>query len=88
MKTCPCCTASRITNGHSIQYDSLPCQWCAARLIRDIGKLPIVQTEATARRRVVLADALAYGQNEAVIRALVKNGPWLEPLPEKRGQSK
>jgi hypothetical protein len=47
-------------------------QWCAARLIQQIGKLPIGRDAITARRRVVLTAAVAFGHSETEIRRLAK----------------
>ena len=61
------------------------CLWCMARLIQKIGKLRTPTTEQmTARRRVVLADAMALGHSEIEIRRLAKGTELaLEPVPEK-----
>ena len=76
---CTSCLASKETNGLHQTFDSLKCKYCTARLIRTLGKLPIPQTEAKQRRKAVLADSLERGMSELEIRALVKDGPWLEP---------
>lgn len=68
-------------------YDSLKCIYCAARLIQAIGRLPIAQNEAVARRRAVLAAATERGLNEGEIRKLVKGGMALAPL-DRPSQSK
>lgn len=55
------------------------CIFCGARLIQVLGWLPIAASACTARRRVVLADWMAYGHSEAEIRRLVKGPPAIGP---------
>lgn len=72
---CPDCKAAKETNGLWSLFNSPKCAHCTARLIQRIGKLRTPTTDAiTARRRVVLEDAVAWGHDEALIRKLVK-GP-------------
>ena len=82
--TCDCCQAARETDGLATEYDSWKCKYCAARLIKRISNLQIAKSEAAARMRAVLTDAVTWGQSEAEIRALVKSGPWLEEQTNKR----
>lgn len=82
--TCPNCQAASETDGLSSQYNSPQCECCTARLIKRISKLPIAQSEATARMKAVLADATAYGHQEAPLRARVKSGPWLADVEIKK----
>lgn len=83
--TCTSCQAARETQGLWPHFDSLKCQFCAARLIQQIGKLPVGNDAITARRRVVLADAVAFGRSETEIRRLAKGTELaLEPLEVKR----
>lgn len=84
MQTCPCCQAARETDGLATLYNSQQCKYCAARLIKRISQLPIAKSEATARMRAVLTDAVTWGHSEAEIRALVKSGPWLGAVEKKR----
>ncbi|MDO8251422.1 MAG: hypothetical protein Q7T78_17115 [Rhodoferax sp.] len=81
--TCSSCNAARETNDLWRMYDALKCPHCAARLIKRIGALQIARSVATARMRAVLVDAVAWGQDEATIRAMVKDGPHHAPLAEK-----
>lgn len=64
-------------------FNSLACVYCGARQIKRISRYQIAQSEATRRMRDVLHAMLAppYLHNEMQIRALVKTGPWIEPLP-------
>lgn len=72
---CTDCKAAKETAGLWAQFNSPGCLWCTARLIQRLGKLRTPTTDAiTARRRVVLADAVAWGHDEALIRKLAK-GP-------------
>ena len=82
--TCPCCQAARETDGLATLYNSQQCKYCAARLIKRISNLQIAKSEAAARMRAVLMDAVTYGHSEAEIRAMVKSGPWLEAVEKKR----
>lgn len=81
MTSCTDCCASRATNGLWTRYDSLKCPYCCARLIQQIALLSIARSEATARRKAVLADWIKAGHDEAQIRALVKGPLPLEPVP-------
>lgn len=60
-------------------YDPL-CLFCGARLIQQIGLLPISKSEATERRRAVLADWVKQGHAEEDLRALVKGPLAREPV--------
>lgn len=84
MTDCPCCQAARETDLLATLYNSRQCKYCAARLIKRISQLPIAKSEATARMRAVLTDAVTYGHSETEIRALVKSGPWLVEQTNKR----
>jgi hypothetical protein len=48
------------------------CIYCGARLIQRIGKVGNTNAEITQRRRVVLADWMALGHDEAEMRELAK----------------
>lgn len=65
------------------------CLHCGARLIQKLGKLGRPSAEVTARRRVVLADWMAYGHSEVELRRLAKGpvplAPESSPEPKKRG---
>jgi hypothetical protein len=63
-------------------FNSLACVYCGARQIKRISRYRIAQAEATRRMREVLDSMLAppFLHNEMQIRALVKTGPWIEPL--------
>lgn len=77
---CPDCQSAKETNGLWTQFNSPQCPWCTARLIQRIGKLRSPTSDAiSARRRQVLADALAWGHAEDAIRALAKGPLALEP---------
>jgi hypothetical protein len=72
---CPDCQSAKETNGLWTQFNTPQCPYCTARLIQRIGRLRTPTTDAiTARRRVVLSDALVWGHSEEKIRALAK-GP-------------
>jgi len=47
------------------------CIFCGARLIQKLGKLRVMPSEITQRRRAVLADWIAAGHRESEIRELV-----------------
>lgn len=80
---CPDCQAAKLTNGLWSTFNSPQCLYCTVRLIQRIGKLRSPSSDAIrARRCVVLADAVAWGWEEAQIRALAK-GP-LSVAPEVR----
>ena len=82
--TCTDCKAAKETGGLWVQFNSPQCLWCTARLIQQIGKLKTPTSEKiTVRRRVVLAEAVAWGWDEAQIRALAKGGMALEPVKAK-----
>lgn len=67
------CKTCALANPAWTQYDSPKCIYCAARLIQQIGKLRTpTSDEIAARRRAVLADAVAYGHPEMEIRRLAK----------------
>ena len=86
----PCwdCSAATETNGQWVRFDSLKCMYCAARLIQMLGRLNMRQGETpeqhrariSARRKVVLADSVAAGLSEALIRDLVKGKMAVEPV--------
>jgi hypothetical protein len=83
--TCDDCAAAKETAGQHRQFDNRKCLWCAARLIQQIGRLPITRDEATARRRAALADATAAGLDEQQIRELAKDKALaIAPKPEKK----
>lgn len=77
---CPDCKAAKEANGLWNQFNSPQCPYCTARLIQRIGKLRTPTSDGiTARRRVVLADAVAWGHDEALIRKLAKGPLCLAP---------
>lgn len=83
--TCKDCAASTETGSNWRQYDSPKCIYCTARLIKQIGTLRApTSAEIVARKRAVLADAMEWGHQEAQVRALVKDGPLVEPVGGKR----
>lgn len=72
--TCADCQKATTTQGCWRQYNSPHCVFCSARLIQQLGKVRTPTSEQiAARRRVVLADAIAYGHSEALIRELAKS---------------
>ena len=82
---CSDCQAANDTNYLSIWYNVPQCKYCAARLIKYIGKLRTPTSEEIAsRRRVVLSEAIAWGHSESEIRALAKLGPWVQPVETKK----
>lgn len=82
--TCTECQSSTATNGQWRRYDAPKCVYCAARLMKqlELCKSP-TSAQIEARRQVVLADAVAYGHQEALVRALAKDGPVVEPVARK-----
>lgn len=71
--TCECCEAAREAPAHNLYTPA--CLWCGARLIQALGRLhDRPRSEIAARRRAVLTDWMAYGHEEAQLRALAK-GP-------------
>ena len=86
----PCwdCYSATETNGQWVRFDSLKCVFCAARLIQALARLNMRQGETpeqhrariSARRKVVLADSVAAGLSEALIRDLVKGKMAVEPV--------
>jgi hypothetical protein len=80
---CSDCMASRATSGLWKTFDPL-CVFCGARLIQAIGRLQIPASEATKRRKAVLADWLKYGHAEKELRALVRGPAALEPETKER----
>lgn len=80
---CTDCQAARETTGLWRMYNPA-CLWCGARLIQMIGRLPIAQREATARRKAVLADWVKQGHSEQEIRDLVKGPMAVEPVSTSR----
>jgi hypothetical protein len=76
---CTDCQAARETMGLWRMYNPA-CLWCGARLIQKIGRLSIPQSEATARRKVVLADWIKQGHSEQELRDLAKGPMAFEPV--------
>lgn len=77
----PCDTAREYPTANVLYCPS--CIYCGARLIQRIGRLPIAVSEATTRRREVLADWVKLGHKEAEIRTLVKGPRALAPESSK-----
>jgi len=75
---CTDCTATREAPAWPMHNPA--CIFCGSRLIQKIGKYPVAISEATERRRVVLADWVAAGHNEAQLRALCKGPLAIEPI--------
>jgi hypothetical protein len=69
---CTDCQAARETAGLWALFNPT-CLHCGARLIQQIGKLPIAASEATRRRKAVLATWMEHGHPEAELRALAKS---------------
>jgi hypothetical protein len=61
------------------RFYSPACIHCGARLIQRLALRDISNAECTALRKVVLADWVAWGHNEAEIRRLVKGEPAIAP---------
>lgn len=63
------------------------CLYCGARIIQQLGTLPILPAQIAARRRENLALWVSHGHSEQSLRLLVKGchcvGPAaaLEPVP-------
>jgi len=86
---CSDCAVSREYVWFGRMFDSLKCVFCAARLIQLIGTFQITPTECAKRRRLVLADSMAAGLDEAQIRALVKGPMAIEPeIPKDKPRPK
>lgn len=77
---CADCKAATITQGCWRQFNAPACIFCSARMIQQIGKLRTPTSEQiTARRKVVLAEAIAWGHSEELIRKLVKGPMAVSP---------
>jgi len=76
--TCTDCTATREAPAWPMHNPA--CIYCGGRLIQKIGTYQIPQSEATTRRRAVLADWVAAGHDEKQIRALCKGPLAVEPI--------
>ena len=76
--TCKECNAARECGNYGRLFDSLKCVYCAARLIQRIGKLRIGAEQCVVMRRKALADSVAVGLDEAMIRKLAKGPVALE----------
>lgn len=77
---CSDCKSAKETNGLWSLFNSPQCPYCTARLIQRIPKLRSPSSEKIAARRLaVLQDAIAYGHDEAKIRALAKGPLAVEP---------
>ena len=57
------------------------CIWCGARVIQQLGSLPIAQSECSHRRRAMLAVWTQWGHDEMEIRKLAKGSMALGPEP-------
>ena len=77
--SCKECDAARECGNYGRLFDSRKCVYCAARRIQRIGKMKITLTECTAKRKIALADSVAAGLDEDLIRKLVKGFMALEP---------
>lgn len=87
--TCTDCSAAEETKGHWRQYNAPQCVYCAGRLIRQMDTLRTpTAAQIVERKRVALAEAVAWGHTEAEIRALVKNGPFVQPPQVPKGKRK
>lgn len=82
--SCADCTATREAPAWPMHNPA--CLHCGARLIQRIGKYQIPVSEATTRRRAVLADWMAHGHDEAQLRALVKGPLAVEPIEKAKGK--
>ena len=85
--TCTDCLAATETNGLWKGYNSPQCIFCVARLIKQLGTLRTpTSAEISALRGAELKIAIDYGHSETTIRAMVKNGPWVQVVEQnKRG---
>ncbi|MES2415116.1 MAG: hypothetical protein V4614_15020 [Pseudomonadota bacterium] len=83
---CKDCSRATETQGHWRLFDSPKCIYCTARLIQKIARLKgCAVDELTARKRVVLDTALAWGHNEQAIRDLAASKEMaVAPLEVKR----
>jgi hypothetical protein len=70
--SCTDCAAARETTG-LWRYYSPACLWCGARLIQRIPASCGTSSEASQRRKKVLADWMANGHAEGEIRELAKS---------------
>ena len=85
--TCKDCQAATQAQGNWTQYNALQCQWCAARLIQQIGRLKgKPAAEIIARRRAVLADAVAWGHTDQEIRDLAASKEMAVQPVEAKGK--
>lgn len=65
------------------RFNALACIYCAARLIKRIAHYAKGEQEITTRRQAALAASVERGLSETEIRALVKNGPLVQPKAPK-----
>ncbi|HYF37575.1 MAG TPA: hypothetical protein VD994_19895 [Prosthecobacter sp.] len=56
------------------------CIFCGGRLLQAIPRYSGTTAEATQRRRAVLADWIAAGHQESMLRELAKGKMALEPI--------
>jgi len=80
---CQPCNTARAYPAHRMHCPS--CIFCGARLIQNLGRLPIAVSDITRRRPETLALWLDYGHDEKEIRGLAK-GP--APLAEQTMKAK
>lgn len=77
--SCKECQAAKECGNHGRYFNSVQCVYCAARLIQQIGKFKISASVCATRRKAALADSVAAGLEEDLIRKLAKGPMALEP---------
>lgn len=81
---CPDCRAAKENNGLWAQFNAPACLYCCARLIQRLPKLRTPTSEQiAARRKIVLADAIAWGHSEQKVRELAKGPLCYQPVKGK-----
>lgn len=82
---CDECDRAR-ESGKWRRFNSLACEYCAARLIQRIKGLDLPRDRISERCTAALRMSVEHGLDEARIRALVKGPMALEPKREKKDQ--
>ena len=85
---CKDCWNARVCDHLGDTFNSLQCVYCAARYLQRIGKNRISKEKCAERRKKALADSVAAGLDEQLIRKLFKVIPAYEPEPVKQGKRK
>ncbi len=85
---CKECWNAKVCGHLGDLFNSLGCVYCAARYLQRIGQSRMSKEKCAERRRKALADSVAAGLDEQLIRKLFKVVPAYEPEPVKPGKRK